>query len=129
MIPGWSVRQLFRSSRQMRRSCSASAIKQAQALLNAPDANTTKRLWDRAILALLLAADSGVPEWRRSPSTTSNRQDGRRCFVDLVGKHGRVGCRHPLVTGDMGIYRQEWRSRVPVAVSIILRMGDYTPRR
>jgi len=51
------------------------SLRQAQALLSAPDTTTTKGLRDRAILAVLLGC--GL---RRSEV----------CIVDLVGKHGRV---------------------------------------
>jgi site-specific recombinase XerD len=51
------------------------SLRQAQALLSAPDTTTTKGLRNRAILAVLLGC--GL---RRSEV----------CIVDLVGKHGRV---------------------------------------
>jgi site-specific recombinase XerD len=64
-------------------------VKQAQTLLNTPDASTTKGLHDRAILAVLLGWG-----WRRSGCAALTfghvqQRDGR-CIVDLVGKHGRV---------------------------------------
>ena len=52
------------------------SLRQAQALLSAPDTTTIRGLRDRAILAVLLGC--GL------------RRDGRWCIVDLVGKHGRV---------------------------------------
>ena len=65
------------------------SIRQAQALLNAPDA-TTKGLRDRAILAVLLGC--GLRRSEVAALTISHVQqcDGRWCIVDLVGKHGRV---------------------------------------
>jgi site-specific recombinase XerD len=65
------------------------SLRQAQALLGAPDANTTKGLRDRAILAVLLGC--GL---RRSVASLTFRhiqqRDGRWCIVDLKGKHGRI---------------------------------------
>jgi site-specific recombinase XerD len=66
------------------------SVKQAQALLNAPDATTEKGLRDRAILAVLLGC--GLRRSQVAALTMSHVQqrDGRWCIIDLVGKHGRV---------------------------------------
>ncbi len=66
------------------------SLRQAQALLSAPDAMTTKGLRDRAIIAVFLGC--GL---RRSEVAALNfghvqQRDGRWCIIDLVGKHGRV---------------------------------------
>jgi len=55
------------------------SLRQAQALLSAPDATTVKGLRDRAIL-----------EAAALTFTHLQQRDGRWCLVDLVGKHGRV---------------------------------------
>jgi integrase len=64
--------------------------KQAQALLNAPDAMTTKGLRDRAILAVLLGCGLRRSEVAALTFKHIQQRDGRWCIVDLVGKHGRV---------------------------------------
>ena len=65
--------------------------RQAQALLNAPDATTNKGLRDRAILAVLLGCGLRRSEVAALACKHSQQRDGRWCIVDLVGKHGRVG--------------------------------------
>ena len=64
--------------------------KQAQALLNAPDATTKKGLRDRAILAVLLGCGLRRSEVAALTFKHIQQRDGRWCIVDLVGKHGRV---------------------------------------
>jgi integrase len=64
--------------------------KQAQALLNAPDATTNKGLRDRAILAVLLGCGLRRSEVAALTFKHIKQRDGRWCIVDLVGKHGRV---------------------------------------
>lgn len=66
------------------------SARQAQALLNAPDATTMKGLRDRAIIAVLLGC--GLRRSKVAALTFAHVQqrDGRWCIVDLVGKHGRV---------------------------------------
>src|ERR1017187_10341021 len=66
------------------------SLKQAQALLNAPDITTTKGLRDRAIIAVLLGC--GLPRSEVAALTMGHIQqrDGRWCIIDLLGKHGRV---------------------------------------
>ena len=65
-------------------------MKQAQALLNTPDATTTKGLRDRAILAVLLGCGLRRSEVAALTIEHIQQRDGRWCIVDLVGKHGRV---------------------------------------
>src|SRR5450432_4381734 len=66
------------------------SLRQAQALLSAPDAMTTKGLRDRAILAVLLGCGLRRSEVSALTFTHLQQRDGRWCIVDLVGKHGRV---------------------------------------
>ena len=65
-------------------------VKQAQTLLNTPDASTTKGLRDRAILAVLLGCGLRRSEVAALTFGHVQQRDGRWCIVDLVGKHGRV---------------------------------------
>ena len=66
------------------------SVRQAQALLNAPDITTLKGLRDRAILAVLLGCGIRRSEAAYLTFTHLQQRDGRWCIVDLVGKHGRV---------------------------------------
>jgi integrase/recombinase XerD len=66
------------------------SLKQAQALLNAPDIRTTKGLRDRAIIAVLLGCGLRRSEVAALTMAHIQQRDGRWCIVDLVGKHGRV---------------------------------------
>ena len=66
------------------------SAKQAQALLNAPDATTVKGLRDRGILAVLLGCGLRRSEVAAVTFAHVQQRDGRWCIVDLVGKHRRV---------------------------------------
>ncbi len=66
------------------------SLKQAQALLNAPDITTTKGLRDRAIIAVLLGCALRRSEVAALTMAHVQQRDGRWCIVDLYGKHGRV---------------------------------------
>ena len=66
------------------------SLKQAQALLNAPDITTTKGLRDRAIIAVLLGCGLRRSEIASLTFAHVQQRDGRWCIVDLVGKHGRI---------------------------------------
>jgi integrase len=66
------------------------SLKQAQALLNAPDAGTLKGLRDRAIIAVLLGCALRRSEVAALTMGHIQQRDGRWCIVDLYGKHGRV---------------------------------------
>lgn len=66
------------------------SLKQAQALLNAPDITTTKGLRDRAIIAVLLGCGLRRSEVAALTLKHIQQRDGRWCIVDLFGKHGRV---------------------------------------
>jgi integrase/recombinase XerD len=64
--------------------------KQAQGLLNAPDATTIKGLRNRAILAVLLGCGLRRSEVAALTMKHIQQRDGAGCILDLVGKHGRV---------------------------------------
>jgi len=66
------------------------SLRQAQALLSAPDTATMKGLRDRAILAVLLGCGLRRSEVAALTFAHVQQRDGRWCIVDLVGKHGRV---------------------------------------
>jgi site-specific recombinase XerD len=66
------------------------SLKQAQAPLNAPDITTTKGLRDRANIAVLLGCGLRRSEMSALTLKHIQQRDGRRCIVDLVGKHGGV---------------------------------------
>ena len=66
------------------------SLKQAQALVSAPDITTLKGLRDRAILATLLGCGLRRSEVSALTFAHIQQRDGRWCIVDLVGKHGRV---------------------------------------
>jgi len=66
------------------------SLRQAQALLSAPDTATVKGLRDRAILAALLSCGLRRSEVAALMLTHVQQRDGRWCIVDLVGKHRRV---------------------------------------
>jgi site-specific recombinase XerD len=66
------------------------SLRQAQALLSAPDIATVRGLRDRAILAVLLGCGLRRSEVAALTFTHLQQRDGRWCIVDLVGKHGRV---------------------------------------
>lgn len=66
------------------------SVKQAQSLLNAPDAAAKKGLRDRAILAVRLGCGLRRSEVAALTMEHIQQRDGRWCIVDLLGKHGRV---------------------------------------
>ncbi len=66
------------------------SLRQAQALLSAPDTATLRGLRDRAILAVLLGCGLRRSEVAALTFAHVQQRDGRWCIVDLVGKHGRV---------------------------------------
>src|ERR1700747_3769575 len=66
------------------------SLRQAQALLSAPDVATLKGLRDRAIIAVLLGCGLRRSEVAALTVKHVQQRDGRWCIVDLVGKHGRV---------------------------------------
>ena len=66
------------------------SLRQAQALLGAPDAATIKGLRNRAILAVLIGCGLRRSEVAALTFGHIQQRDDRWCIVDLVGKHGRV---------------------------------------
>src|SRR5579863_7019897 len=66
------------------------SLRQAQALLSAPDTATVRGLRDRAILAVLLGCGLRRSEVAALTFAHVQQRDGRWCIVDLVGKHSRV---------------------------------------
>src|SRR5450631_4169234 len=66
------------------------SLRQAQALLSAPDIMTLRGLRDRGILAVLLGCGLRRSEVAALKFTHLQQRDGRWCIVDLIGKHGRV---------------------------------------
>src|SRR5579871_5711941 len=66
------------------------SLKQAQALLSAPDVATKKGLRDRAMLAVLLGCGLRRSEVAALTFAHLQQRDGRWCIVDLRGKHNRI---------------------------------------
>src|SRR5207237_2986340 len=66
------------------------SLRQAQALLSAPDTTTTKGLRDRAIIAVLLGCGLRRSEVTALTFSHVQQRDGRWCIVDMRGKHGRI---------------------------------------
>lgn len=66
------------------------SLRQAQALLSAPNIATVKGVRDRAILAVLLGCGLRRSEVAAVTFAHVQQRDGRWCIVDLVGKHSRV---------------------------------------
>src|SRR5437016_14075612 len=66
------------------------SLRQAQALLSAPDIATVKGLRDRAILAVLLGCGLRRSDVAALTFAHVQQRDGRWCIVDLKGKHGRI---------------------------------------
>src|SRR5664279_2951193 len=95
------------------------SVKQAQTLLNTPDAATTKGLRDRAILAVLLGCGLRRSEVAALTVGHVQQRDGRWCIVDLVGKHGRV--RTIPVPTWVKVATDAWTSAAGVADGYVFR--------
>src|SRR6202162_3562027 len=67
------------------------SLRQAQALLSAPDITMAKGLRDRAILAVLLGCGLRRSEAAALTFAHLRQLDDCWCIVDLLGKHGRSG--------------------------------------
>jgi site-specific recombinase XerD len=95
------------------------SIRQAQMLLNTPDATTTKGLRDRAILAVLLGCGLRRSEVAALTVPHVQQRDGRWCIVDLVGKHGRV--RTIPVPTWVKVATDAWTAAAGVAEGYVFR--------
>ena len=95
------------------------SLKQAQALLNAPDITTTKGMRDRAIIAVLLGCGLRRSEVAALTFTHIQQRDGRWCIVDLYGKHGRV--RTVPMPGWVKVAIDGWTARAGVADGFVFR--------
>jgi integrase len=95
------------------------SLRQAQALLSAPDITTVRGLRDRAILAVLLGCGLRRSEVAALTFTHLQQRDGRWCIVDLVGKHGRVRAA-PMPTW-VKVAIDGWTAAADVAVGYVFR--------
>src|ERR1035437_1677564 len=94
-------------------------VRQAQTLLDAPDATTIKGLRDRAILAVLLGCGLRRSEVAALTVPHVQQRDGRWCIVDLVGNHGRVRT-IPMPTW-VKVATDAWTSAAAVADGYVFR--------
>jgi integrase len=94
-------------------------LRQAQALLSAPDITTVKGLRDRAILAVLLGCGLRRSEVAALTFAHVQQRDGRWCIVDLRGKHGRIRTA-PMPTWTK-VAIDSWASGVGVADGYVFR--------
>lgn len=95
------------------------SLRQAQALLNAPDTTTNKGLRDRAMLAILLGCGLRRSEVAALTLGHIQQRDNRWCIIDLVGKHGRVRT-VPMPTWTKGAI-DVWSSAAGFSVGPVLR--------
>ena len=95
------------------------SLRQAQALLNAPDTTTKKGLRDRAMLAILLGCGLRRSEVAALTLAHIQQRDNRWCIVDLVGKHGRVRT-IPMPTWTKGAV-DTWTSAAGFSEGPVLR--------
>src|SRR6266566_2142178 len=95
------------------------SLRQAQALLSAPDITTIRGLRDRAILAVLLGCGLRRSEAAALTFTHLQQRDGRWCIVDLIGKHGRVRTA-PMPTW-VKVAIDAWTSAAAVAEGHVFR--------
>jgi integrase len=95
------------------------SLRQAQALLNAPDTATKKGLRERAMLAILLGCGLRRSEVAALTLGHIQQRDSRWCIVDLVGKHGRVRT-IPMPTWTKGPV-DAWTSAAGFAEGPVLR--------
>src|SRR5580704_9897737 len=95
------------------------SLKQAQALLNAPDITTKKGLRDRAMLAVLLGCGLRRSEVAAITIGHVQQRDGRWCIVDLFGKHGRI--RTVPMPGWVKVAIDAWTTRASVTDGYVFR--------
>src|SRR6267154_3008640 len=95
------------------------SLRQAQALLSAPDIATMKGLRDRAILAVLLGCGLRRSEVAALTFAHVQQRDGRWCIVDLVGKHGRV--RTAPMPAWVKVAIDGWTSPIGIAAGHVFR--------
>jgi site-specific recombinase XerD len=95
------------------------SLRQAQALLNAPDVTTKKGLRDRAMLAVLLGCGLRRSEVAALTLKHIQQRDNRWCIIDLLGKHGRVRT-IPMPTWVKGAI-DAWTSAVGLIEGYVLR--------
>ena len=95
------------------------SLRQAQALLSAPDITTLRGLRDRAILAVLLGCGLRRSEVAALMFTHLQQRDGRWCIVDLVGKHGRIRTAPMPTWAKVAI--DAWTSPAAVAGGYVFR--------
>jgi len=95
------------------------SLRQAQALLSAPDVATARGLRNRAILAVLLGCGLRRSEVAALTFAHVQQRDGRWCIVDLKGKHGRV--RTMPMPPWVKVAIDGWASAVAVAVGHVFR--------
>src|SRR5450756_1777851 len=95
------------------------SLRQAQALLDAPDVSTKKGLRDRAMLAILLGCGLRRSEVAALTLKHIQQRDNRWCIVDLVGKHGRVRT-IPMPTW-VKVAIDTWTSAAGVADGFVFR--------
>jgi len=103
------------------------SLRQAQALLNAPDIATVKGMRDRAIIAVLLGCGLRRSEVAALTTEHIQQRDGRWCIVDLFGKHGRVRTVPMPVWVKVAI--DAWTALVNVSSGYVFRpvnRGDQT---
>src|SRR6202142_2266106 len=102
------------------------SLRQAQALLSAPDTATLRGLRDRAILAVLLGCGLRRSEVAALTFAHVQQRDGRWCIVDLVGKHGRV--RTAPMPNWVKVATDAWTAPAGVAVGHVFRSVNRADR-
>jgi integrase len=95
------------------------SLRQAQALVSAPDITTLRGLRDRAILAVLVGCGLRRSEIAALTLAHIRQRDGRWCIVDLVGKHRRV--RTAPIPTWVKVSMDRWMSAAGVASGYLFR--------